>query len=214
MTDEKYLFVSDSIEKKKTGNSARNRRTHNGKGGKAKLPCDYMTKKELEAMNGDCVSYRLNEPMTWAGFKSMPDDIQRDYIRLLRQKYGVTNTDLADMFGAQRPTVSAHLSKLGLEHSKKGAHVADAEGWNRFLGRQTEQAEEEPLPEQQEEAHETDAETEEKKDSTTDRTVVPQKGEMTFCGDASDILDTAKRILSGSKLVITIVWSEEEIKNG
>ena len=48
MKDEEYLFRQDSRDKALTARSARHKRTHCGKGGRVKLPSDYMTKKELE----------------------------------------------------------------------------------------------------------------------------------------------------------------------
>lgn len=52
MKDEEYIFRQESREKAITARGAHNRRTHCGKGGRVKLPSDYMTKKELEKMNG------------------------------------------------------------------------------------------------------------------------------------------------------------------
>ena len=60
MKDEEYLFHQTCREQKNIARSARNKRTHNGKGGRVKFPSDYMTKKELQKMNGEVKSYRLN----------------------------------------------------------------------------------------------------------------------------------------------------------
>ena len=89
MTDEKYSYIQDVKDKKVTARSARNKRTHNGKGGSVKFPSDYMTKKEIKAMSGEVKSYRLNKPMTWQEFKAMPHDVQYGYIKLLKSKYSV-----------------------------------------------------------------------------------------------------------------------------
>ncbi len=118
MDDEKYVFLQDLREKKITGYSARKQRSHCGKGGRVKLPSDYLTKKELMKMSGECKSYRLNEPMKWAEFKKMPDDIKKTYIQLLRQKYAVPNAYLAEMFGVSDWTVSQELKRLGLARGK------------------------------------------------------------------------------------------------
>lgn len=63
LPDEPLEMIEDSISKKRAAQSARHRRTHCGKSGSVKFPSDYMTKKELKAMNGECKSYRLNDPM-------------------------------------------------------------------------------------------------------------------------------------------------------
>ena len=82
MDDEKYVFFQDVREKKVTGYSARKQRSHCGKAG-CKLPSDYLTKKEIKNMSGEVKSYRLNEPMTYAEFRLMPEDLQKTYIILL-----------------------------------------------------------------------------------------------------------------------------------
>ena len=64
LPDEQYVMISDSIEKKKIARSSHNRKTHCGKSGRVKFPSDYLSKKELKAMNSDVKSYNLNRPMT------------------------------------------------------------------------------------------------------------------------------------------------------
>ena len=81
LPDEQYVMISDSIEKKKIARSSHNRKAHCGKGGRVKFPSDYLSKKELKAMNSDVKSYNLNRPMTWGEFRSMPQDLQIMYIK-------------------------------------------------------------------------------------------------------------------------------------
>lgn len=118
MKDETYAFISDVKEKKVTARSARHTRTHCGKGGRVRLPSDNLSKKELMKMSGECKSYRLNEPMTWAEFKAMPNDIQITYIKLLRQKFDVPDGKLAEMFGTSKDGTSRRFKKLGLNEGK------------------------------------------------------------------------------------------------
>ena len=118
MNDEKYLFISDSREKKNVARSARNKRTHCGKGGRVKLPSDYLSKRELNAMSGECKSYRLNEPMSWDEFKSMPDDIKITYIKLIREKFKCSDSALAEMFGISGWSVCQEMKRLGLAVGK------------------------------------------------------------------------------------------------
>ena len=119
MKDETYVFIQDVKEKKITARSARNTRTHNGKSGRVKLPCDYLTPKELKAMNGECKSYRLNEPMSWTEFKAMPDDIKVTYIKLLREKFDVPDSEIYKMFGTNKDTLSRFFKALGLRVPRK-----------------------------------------------------------------------------------------------
>lgn len=123
MKDETYAFVSDVKEKKITARSARHTRTHCGKGGRVRLPSDHLSKKELQKMNGECKSYRLNEPMPWVDFKKMPDDIQVTYITALRKKYSVSDAKLAEMFGVSKDVISRQLKRLGLDENKTRKRV-------------------------------------------------------------------------------------------
>jgi hypothetical protein len=50
LPDEQWLMIEDSINKKKIARGSRNRKTHCGKGGSAKFPSDYMTRKEINAV--------------------------------------------------------------------------------------------------------------------------------------------------------------------
>lgn len=131
MKDEEYLFFTDARDKKNIARSARNQRTHTGKRGRVKLPSDYLTKKELNAMNGEVKSYRLNDPMTWKEFKSMPDDIKTTYIQLLRQKFNPYDASIAQMMGVHRVTFANEMKRLNLNVGKEhgGKREWDAEGW-------------------------------------------------------------------------------------
>ena len=62
MTDERYTFITDVAEKKRTARGAFNKRTHNGKGGKVRFPSDYLSNKERNEMNGKVREYRMNSP--------------------------------------------------------------------------------------------------------------------------------------------------------
>lgn len=134
MKDETYCYIQDVKEKKITARSARNARTHAGKSGRVKLPCDYMTQKELKALNGECKTYRLNEPMSWAEFKALPDDIKVTYIKLLREKFDVPDKEIADMFGADRQTIGRWFRCLGLGVGKinGGRKKWNEDGWYKW----------------------------------------------------------------------------------
>jgi hypothetical protein len=132
--DEEYLFHQTSREQKNIARSARNRRTHTGKSGRVKFPYDYMTKKELKAMNGEVKSYRLNEPMTWKEFKELPDDIKVTYIKLLREKWGVPDTHIAEMMGIGKCSISQEMTRLNLNGGRKARDYKwDTEGFRAWV---------------------------------------------------------------------------------
>lgn len=82
-------------------------------------------------MNGECKSFRLNDPITWQEFMSMPDDIKCTYIKLLREKFNVPDKYLAEMFGVHKDHVCRTFKKLGLQRNVHISHPKwDMEGFN------------------------------------------------------------------------------------
>ena len=143
MPDEQYVMISDSIEKKKIAHSSHNRKTHCGKGGRVKFPSDYLSKKELKAMNGDVKSYNLNKPMTWEEFRSMPQDLQIMYIKKLRNEFGVPDSALGKAMGVCRSSFSKAMKDLNLSLGKSAGATGKqwmnseksskfSEYWNKF----------------------------------------------------------------------------------
>lgn len=119
LPDEQWDMIEDSIEKKHIANSAHNKRSHCGKGGSIKLPSDYLSTKELKAMNGEVKSYHINEPVMWSEFKKFPNDIQIMYVNHLREKYNVTNNALAKAMGISNAAFNKRIKELGLNLGKK-----------------------------------------------------------------------------------------------
>ena len=143
LPDEQYVMISDSIEKKKIARSSHNRKTHCGKGGRVKFPSDYLSKKELKAMNGDVKSYNLNRPMTWIEFRSMPKDLQIMYIKKLRNEFEVPDIVLSKAMGICKSSFSKAMRELNLSLGRsagaKGKQWLDSEKslkffeyWNKF----------------------------------------------------------------------------------
>lgn len=69
-------------------------------------------------MNGEVQSYRLNDPMTWAEFKKMPDDIKITYIKLIREKYGAPDQHIGKMLGVCQATIVKEIRRLGISNGK------------------------------------------------------------------------------------------------
>jgi hypothetical protein len=223
MNDEKFLFISDSREKKNVARSARNKRTHCGKGGRVKLPSDYLSKRELNAMSGECKSYKLNEPMLWEEFMSMPDDIKIAYIKLLREKFGVSDKALSEMFGVSTWSVSKEMSRLELSIGKGSGNTH----WNKepffaWVNRvptepveETQVAEEfvemvlkpiMPIEENPLVKPLVEIPVEESKPC------IPKTGSMVFDGRIEDILKTIGMVLKGADVHLSVHW--EVVDNG
>lgn len=130
MKDEEFVFRSDSRDKAITARSARHTRTHCGKGGRVRLPSDNLTKKELQKMNGETKSYRLNEPVSWQEFKLWPDDIKVMYIKLLRQKFNVPGRRISEMMKVDAGMFAREVRRLGIaEPDRKPRTKWDKDGF-------------------------------------------------------------------------------------
>lgn len=165
-------------------------------------------------MNGEVKSYRLNEPMRWSEFKSMPDDVRVIYIQAIRQKYGVSDSQIAKMLGAAQTSFSKEVIRLGINFGRrcKNSVVFDKEAWIAWCngitpipvkGEFVDQAADEPEAEVQEEAAEeitfAPKPVEEVK-------VIPRSGNMVFEGRVEDIMRSVETILGGAKVHISITW--------
>ena len=166
MPDERYVMISDSIEKKKIARSSHNRKTHCGKGGRVKFPSDYLSKKELKAMNGDVKSYSLNKPMTWEEFRSMPQDLQIMYSKKLRNEFGVPDSVLGKAMGVCRSSFSKAMRDLNLSLGKSAGATGRqwlnseksskfSEYWNKF-NKKEDAVEEDSVEEKNEAVEEMD----------------------------------------------------------
>ena len=98
MSDEAYDYYEDCKDKKFTARSARNRR---GSRGGMKTAADYMTKKQLRALDGEVKTYRMGSPMSWVEFQTMTDDLKKMYIKNLRKKFNVPDEALALAMGVE-----------------------------------------------------------------------------------------------------------------
>lgn len=177
--DEQYVMISDSIEKKKIAHSSHNRKTHCGKGGRVKFPSDYLSKKELKAMNGDVKSYNLNKPMTWEEFRSMPQDLQIMYIKKLRNEFGVPDIVLSKAMGICKSSFSKAMKDLNLSLGKSAGATGKqwlnseksskfSEYWNKFENKKECTIEEEIAKDAAEHVEEMDISEEKSNDYTMD----------------------------------------------
>lgn len=114
MDDDTYEYYQDLKEKKTTGNSARNRRGHTGKRGGMKTAADYMTKKQLRALDSEVKTYRMGAPMNWTEFQTLPDDLKKMYIKNLRKKFNVPDEELAMAMGVELEDFAKCLKTIKL----------------------------------------------------------------------------------------------------
>lgn len=215
MTDEKYTFIEDVREKKKTATGAHHKRTHCGKGGAIRFPSDFKTKKELKAMNGEVKSYKLNDPMSWAEFKAMPDDIKAAYITALRKKYNAPDTKIFEMMGVAQSAGAHYLRLRGMSAPARSGRVKwDKDGWyacvNGVPVAAKEEAEEAPVIEEKlEKCDEEVLEKAEKCDCTEER-AIPGWGQMELEGTVAECAKTLEMLLADRRVKLAVSWTVVE----
>lgn len=215
MKDEEYLFISDVREKKRIANSAFNKRTHCGKGGSVKFPSDNLSRKELNAMNGKVESYRLNDPMTYAEFKKMPDDLKIAYVKAIRQKFGVSDSQIAKMLGAVQSTFSRDVRLLGIGtgRNSRNGKTGDKEGFWTWVHGVELSGTVEPVsaPEEAEEPEpivfNTEPEPVVPAPVESAPFILPESGSLTFEGNAQDILKSVGVLMGGANVRLTVSWT-------
>lgn len=99
------------------------------------LPHEHATKKELEKLNGECITYNLGRPMKWTEFKLMPEERQEEYLRRCVERGG-GGDKIAEMFGVSRQTVVIALSRYGIKIPRGASRTMGAE-WEAFVGAAT-----------------------------------------------------------------------------
>lgn len=112
VSDEEYVFNTDSFEKKR---NARGYHQMNRKGkGRVRFPDDNLTRKEKAALSKDLGTYKLGEPVYWEEFKTWPEDIQKEYFAKLDEKFNVGTIPVANMMGCGHATISRLRKNLGI----------------------------------------------------------------------------------------------------
>lgn len=107
MTD----FDYDVMQKKRIASGDRHRK----RGSKSKycgLPSDHMTQAQWKKRNGEVKVMNLNEPMPWKAFKAMPEDLQKEYVQKVDDRFHCTMSDFARMFQVQPVTVNRQFQSL------------------------------------------------------------------------------------------------------
>lgn len=223
MTDEKFVFVQDVREKKHTARSAFNRKTHAGKGGTVKLPSDYLSRKEIEAMNGKVEFYRLNDPMKWHEYKTVPDDLKKMYLEAIRKKYNTPFSVIAEMLGISRQHFSRETRRLGVADGRHAAKKWDKDGFYAWVNGA-------PVPKHEEAMSDVEAEEEPPEKYTASledisepdpvhapefktlpvrdekSKAIPRSGSMTFEGRVEEVLNTVAVLLGGANVRLSVSW--------
>lgn len=134
MTDEEYIFQKTSRERKRIGAGAYARK-NGSRTKKCTLPSDNMTAGEIRKRNGEIMQYKLNQPMKWKEFRSMPEDLQKEYIQKLASEKKARGIDIAEMLGVTRNFFSTYTKKLFQEKTPftRTHQVNQSQEWREFI---------------------------------------------------------------------------------
>lgn len=126
-------FDYEVLQKKRIAAGARHRKC----GSKSKfcsLPSDNMTAAEWKRRNGKVKTYNLMAPMDWAEFKSMPHDLQQQYIDTLQTRFNVSvNRISKDLFGLCPGALRRHIDRNGLKHISMPGRGGNVPNWYVWL---------------------------------------------------------------------------------
>ena len=133
-------FEYDCYQKKVIARGAKHcKGTINRKG--CTLPHEYLTKKEREQMNGELSTIQMNSPISWERFKTLPKDLQEEYLQRLMDSFGVGASIIGhELFGVSQSGLRKHINKYGLRvKARSGGRVSKAvyENWRSWLNGST-----------------------------------------------------------------------------
>ena len=115
MTDAAFCFNDTNRERAIVKRSA-SKKKNGSKSKKCSLPSDKLSRKEIASMNGPVKSWKMTEFYTWDEFKSMPKDIQAEYLNYLIKQYGVgTRTISSVLFEKSASNLGNYIKNSGLE---------------------------------------------------------------------------------------------------
>ena len=113
-------FDYDCLQKRQTARSAHHRV---GNRRSVTLPSDFLDPAAIARRNGPCRTYRLGKPMKREEFEALPSDLQKLYLRQLRQNGG-SEADVERMLGA---------APGGLRRYRVRFDQQNPERWKAFL---------------------------------------------------------------------------------
>lgn len=122
-------FDYDVLQKKRIARNAKFQK-NGSRSKKCTLPDDYLTPAQRKKLNGPTKTYKLGAPMDWSTFRSMPEDLQREYLQKIGDRFHVNDTLLGEMFGVHQTTVSKARKELDL--TRTGKYHATQEQRNAF----------------------------------------------------------------------------------
>lgn len=135
MSDAEYLFRESIKEKKGMVNGARHT---SGKTKKNGTPRDLdVSTKEYKKKCGQVKKFSINMPMKLEEFKTLPEDLQDEYLDRLLNVFHMSRDIIAKMFGCSYPTVANIIKKSGVKYSgdRSTRYKKYHDDWKNFFSR-------------------------------------------------------------------------------
>lgn len=112
MTDAEYLFRQTEKERKRIARGDKNKVRGGGK--TVKMPSDYLSRREREALNGEVKTYKKKDFYTWQEFKELPSDLKVAWVNSIINRYGAgVETIIEIVFGCSKKNLRNHLTRIG-----------------------------------------------------------------------------------------------------
>ena len=92
---------------------------------------ENLTKKELNALNGETITYKFTECTSMSVFNTYPEDIKKEFLIFLKKRYENRMSYMAAYLGTSRPTMRNILKKYNL-YEKVDAHHLPPEATKRL----------------------------------------------------------------------------------
>ena len=128
-------FDYDCLQKKRIAKCAKNH--VNARRGRCKLPHEYLSAKERNALNGEVKTYNLRVPLTIAQFTDLPRDLKQEYLTWLQQTFHANDTMLAELWNTSTWSAGVYRKAAGVTSLGRGSKSfptqEQREAWNAWL---------------------------------------------------------------------------------
>ena len=135
MSDAEYLFRESIKEKKGMVSGAHHTK---GKVKRNGTPRDLdVSSKEYKKKCGQVKKFSINMPMKLEEFKTLPEDLQAEYIDRLLNVFHMSREIISKMFGCSYPTVANIIKKSGVKYSgtRSTRYKEYHDDWKNFFSR-------------------------------------------------------------------------------
>lgn len=134
--DAKKELFADLKDRRAEASGAR--RKKNGSKSKAcSLPSDRLTHRQWEKLNGPMNIFAMNVPTDYETLSKQSEDIQKEYIMNLLDRFNITVSKISEMLGISPSFGMNYVKTLGINYTPRGAKLKnnknEKDAWNYFL---------------------------------------------------------------------------------